>query len=560
MALGNFDLSSVSKILTNKTKIAVPFFQRSYSWKKSEQTQFIDDLLRVHNEKIKNYFIGTIFFKESEDNPSFVIDGQQRITTATILIIVIRDILVELNDSRFSTIENKFILDENLISQELEFKLYLNDINQQFFQDNLQTRSNASDRISYLKSTKKISDSNKLLCDCYFLYHKKLTSIISKQNKDDKIISLLKILTTLTDNFQALTISVTDESEAFTIFETLNDRGLDLTIADLLKNYLFSIIYSPTNESSSRILVSQWDAMVERLGKSIGGFFKHYWNSKNKPISEKEIFRVLKNKITTKQQVNNFLKEIIEEAEVYYYLLNPEHSYWNNLDVENLLSEISILGIRQCLPILLSTKLCFSESEFVQSLKSCVGLSFRYSTVCNLHNNKLESMYSNVANEIRNGSIKTNSKIRNEFKKIDPKDSIYDESFRALTFKNNKTPRYILKKINDLLDAGKEIVSSNNITLEHIIPEKPVADYKKYFKSNSINFKDVVFKLYNMTILGNEYNRKASSEMFNKKIIMYKKSKLPINKKIKNYKHWTKSEIQDWSDFILSESKSVWKI
>jgi uncharacterized protein with ParB-like and HNH nuclease domain len=560
MALGNYDLSSINKILSNKKRIEVPFFQRSYSWKKSEQTQFFDDLMRVYDEKIKNYFIGSIFFREAEDNLCVVIDGQQRITTVTILIAVIRDILFEHNDNRAEKIETKFLLEEDLISQEIDYKLILNDINHQFFQDNIQIKSKASERISKIKSFKNLSDSNKLIAECYLLFNKRLNSIISKIKPEEQFIKLLEIVNVLTENFQALTVVVTDENEAFTIFETLNDRGLDLTISDLLKNYLFSIIYSPRNDSTTRILVSQWDAMVERLGKSIGGFFKHYWNSKNKPISEKEIFRVLKNRIKTKQQVHKFLKEIYEESEVYYYLLYPDHSYWNNVEVENILNEISILGIRQCLPVLLSTKLCLNESEFIKSLKTCVGLSFRYSTVCNLHNNKLEVVYSNIANEIRNEKIKTNAKIRSEFKHINPKDNIYDESFNELTFRNNKTPKYILKKINDSLDSGSEIISSSETTLEHIIPERPISSYQAYFKKEKINFKEVVYKLYNMTILGNEYNRQASSQMFDNKLVMYKKSKLPINDKLSKYSKWTNTEMQDWCKYLRESSKSVWKI
>ena len=170
--------------------------------------------------------------------------------------------------------------------------------------------------------------------------------------------------------------------------------------------------------------------------------------------------------------------------------------------------------MRQCLPVLLSAKFKFKEEEFIKSVESCVGLSFRYSTVSNLHNNKLEGLYSKIANSIRKQEYKTNSKVREQLKSLDPNKNIYDESFKNLNYKNNKTPRYILKKINDSLDKGGEIISSENITLEHIVPESPKSEHKKYFKENNIIHKEAVYKLYNMTILGEEYNRDASSELF----------------------------------------------
>ncbi|MEQ9091171.1 MAG: DUF262 domain-containing HNH endonuclease family protein [Balneola sp.] len=560
MALGNYELRNISKVFTNTPKISVPFFQRPYSWRKTEQSQFLEDLFRVHEEKSTNYFIGSIFLKEDKDDDFTIIDGQQRITSATILISVIRDILKENNDERALKIESKFLFEEDLISGENNYKLNLNDLNRDFFREKIQNKEKASKKIEDFKTLKDLTDSNKLLIDCYKLYHKELKQWTKTKTHPENITNLLELLKTLTENFQTLSITVTDDNEAFTIFETLNDRGLDLTISDLLKNYLFSIIYNPNDETETRLLVTKWDSMVEKLGKSISGFFKHYWNSKNSPISEKQIFRTLKAKIKSEKQVKDFLKEIFKEADVYYYLLNPEHSYWSNEKIERLLREVSLLGMRQCLPVLLSAKFKFNEDEFTKTVESCVGLSFRYSTVSNLHNNKLEGLYSKVANSIRKLDYRTNSKVREQLKTLDPKQNIYDESFKNLTYKNNKTPRYILKKINDSLDDGQEVISSENITLEHIVPESPKTEHKDYFKKNNIIHKETVYKLYNMTILGEEYNRTASSELFEKKLEMYRKSKLEINKKVLGFSKWTKSEMTEWSEYLLKESKNVWKI
>src|SRR5690606_27373642 len=103
------------------------------------------------------------------------------------------------------------------------------------------------------KSLKDLNDSNKLLIDCYKLYHRELKQWTKNKKHPENITSLLQLLKTLSENFQALSITVTDDNEAFTIFETLNDRGLDLTISDLLKNYLFSIIYNPDDETETRL-------------------------------------------------------------------------------------------------------------------------------------------------------------------------------------------------------------------------------------------------------------------------------------------------------------------
>ncbi len=560
MGLGNYDLKNFKKLFSANEKICIPFFQRPYSWGKTQYIQFVDDLKRVHDEKRESYFMGSLFFIEKDkEKTALIIDGQQRITSATIFVCVIRDILFASADDRVNLIEADYLQKTDLKTREPYYKLTLGDINIEFFKKWIQIKNKPEDKIQKLKS-ESMNDSNKLIYDCYKEYHKIILGWIKELDHKKQIIFLIDILETLTEKFQSLTVTITDETEAFTIFETLNDRGMDLTIADLLKNYLFLILHNKIDDSELRVLIGKWDSMIVKLGDSITSFFKHYWNSHNNPISEKEIYRTLKEKIKTPVEVKIFLNKIFEESEVYYYLLNPEHVYWKNKQIENLLNEISQLGMRQCLPLLMAAKFKLSVSEFTKVIDSCVGLSFRYSTVCNLHNNKLEGHYSSIANNIRKEKVTKISEIRKSLKELDPKDEIYSEFFKNLTYKKNTSPRYILCKINDFLDTGKEILGSNEITLEHIIPEIPNDEWKKFMNDNKINHQEVVYKLYNMTILGKEYNEKASSNSFKNKLQMYKNSKLLINCKLQKYATWTKEQMNDWGNYLLLKSKEIWKI
>lgn len=121
MALGNYELRSIQKIFSDTSILKVPFFQRPFSWKKTEQSQFIDDLFRVHEENQSSYFIGSIFLRENDHGEFLIIDGQQRITCATIFLSVIRDILRDNNDQRSSKIEEKYLFDEDIISGDKDY-------------------------------------------------------------------------------------------------------------------------------------------------------------------------------------------------------------------------------------------------------------------------------------------------------------------------------------------------------------------------------------------------------------------------------------------------------
>lgn len=193
MALGNYELRNISKVFTNTPKISVPFFQRPYSWRKTEQSQFLEDLLSVHKQKVTNYFIGSIFLKEDKNDDFTIIDGQQRITSATILISVIRDILKENNDERALKIELKYLFEEDLISGENNYKLNLNDLNREFFRENIQNKDKASKKIEDFKNLKDLTDSNKLLIECYKLYFKELKEWTKNKRHPENITNLLEL-------------------------------------------------------------------------------------------------------------------------------------------------------------------------------------------------------------------------------------------------------------------------------------------------------------------------------------------------------------------------------
>jgi len=560
MSLVNYDVRPLSKLFSTTDSIDVPIFQRPYSWSSQYYVQFIDDLKRVIDEDLESYFIGSIFFKEKDAKQSnLIIDGQQRLATATILISVIRDMLFEIGDDRVSDIETGFLKKRNLKTRDTYYKINLSEINLQFFRSYIQEKDKPSNKIAKFEKEKNIIYSNKLIFDCYSYYYTQISGNLGKNLDQKNLIELLvQILDILLEKFYILSISVTEESEAFTIFETLNDRGMDLTIADLLKNYLFSIVHEKISGSEMRDCLKKWDNMIESLGKYISPFLKHYWNSKHKPITEKEVYRALKKNIRTKDEVLSFFNELFSEAEIYAGFINPEMVYWNNKKIVNYLNEILTLGVSQCYPLLLSAKSKMDDDNFIKIILLSVNLSFRYSTVCNLHNNLLERFYSSIANEIRVNKIKGSKGVAEKYNELWPKDQIYEEMFSNMTFKTSNIPKYILRKINDSLDEGKEIVTSDEISWEHIIPKNPSKEYIDELKKQGINYKDVINKFSNMTLLGEEYNQKSSNKKFIDKKEMYDKSKLSINKLLQSFKIWDQSQIDDWNKFLLDNSKKIW--
>lgn len=465
MPIGSYDVKTISQLLTTNEKIFVPIFQRPFSWGKDEYGQFLEDLLSAMNDSAESYFIGSVFFKEKEKESCYIIDGQQRLSAATILLALIRDMLYEHGDDRVPDIENNFVKKRDLKTRDTYYKINLGEINLDFFRQYIQDKDKPENKISKFKREKDVNFSNKLVFECYNSYYNKIMERVKSSDANKRVSFLIDLLQVLTETFYVLAITINEETEAFTIFETLNDRGLDLAISDLLKNYLFSMLHDKIDDPELRTYLKMWDTMIENLGKVTSTFLKHYWNSKNKPISEKQIYKALKKNIKTKNEVLTFLKEIYSEAEVYNGLINPEVSYWGDKGIVSLLEEVSTLGITQCFPLLLSARAVFDDRNFRDVLSSCIGLSFRYSTVCNLHNNLLEGIYSDIANKVRKKEVINAAAVSKSLRPVWPKLDVYRELFLDLSFKGSAIPKYILRKINDKLDTGKEVVSSESITL-----------------------------------------------------------------------------------------------
>ncbi|ARV62504.1 hypothetical protein BZZ01_31200 [Nostocales cyanobacterium HT-58-2] len=232
-------LMSFGELLSGNNYYSVLTFQRDYSWTEAEVQQLWDDITQMLEEGRTEHFIGSVVVNNSNKPKLILIDGQQRLTTVSILMCVLRDIAKQKGDQQLAqTISREYLGSLNLRTRKTESKLVLNERNNQFYQENIVE----SQKLEYLQNISKkrnIDRSNKLLVDAYLLLFKQITNKIDEKGGDFAEV-IIEIEECLRDRMLSILIAVADEANSYLIFETLNDRGLDLSVADLLKNYLFS--------------------------------------------------------------------------------------------------------------------------------------------------------------------------------------------------------------------------------------------------------------------------------------------------------------------------------
>ncbi len=223
---------SLSEIFTGQEKYKIPRYQRPYSWTTDEVADLWNDL----KEGDSNFLGSFVFNYEKYDEEKFVevIDGQQRLITLMILLSVLRDLYKELGDKEGVDITQSLIAHKHPVSRIEDFRLRCGDSLNDFFMENIQKKDS-----NILATSPKKKEFKAIKANYELLKEKIIDELKLISEKSNKITYLDNLKQKIFD-FKIIWIKVENDEDAYSIFETVNARGADLTAADLLKNYLFS--------------------------------------------------------------------------------------------------------------------------------------------------------------------------------------------------------------------------------------------------------------------------------------------------------------------------------
>lgn len=252
--------------------LAIPDYQRSYSWKQDEVGELWDDIAKAMKMGAREYFLGSVVTTTTSSRRQQVIDGQQRLATISLLYASMRDIFASRSDERAKEVERDFLGKKNMSTRQLEPRLTLNAEDNDVFQRLILGMRNEADQSS-------TQESHRALVAAYDLMKERLESLIAGLPAETWQEPLVKWHDYVLTNAKVIEVHVSNENRAFIIFETLNDRGLNLSTADLLKGHLFGTSGNRIEESKAA-----WSqTMAPFVGHKDSGdadiFLKHYWAS-----------------------------------------------------------------------------------------------------------------------------------------------------------------------------------------------------------------------------------------------------------------------------------------
>ena len=550
----NTSNDTFGRLMGNGLHYEVPKYQRDYSWDKEQWSDLWYDLMQMIDENDSHY-MGYLVLQTADDKNYQIIDGQQRLTTLCVLILAVVDILLKLpctekekedNKKRAENIRSTYIGNMDMLTLTSVNKLVLNRNNDHFYRTYLSTLQEMPKR--------GLKASERLLKSAFETFKAYLTA--SYKTAEELVI----FVENLVNNIFFTVITVTDELNAFKVFETLNARGVQLSSSDLLKNYIFSVANTnDLHQTKLDELENMWAEITDILKDSqISDYLRFYWNCTHKTIRKNQLYKTIRNEIKTPEEAFALLRDMRKKADIYMALRSPEDEMWRTQpDVSNNLNLLKLFNVIQPIPLLMSAYSNLSEKDFLSLLSKIVIISFRYNVICSKNPNELESVYNKVALDIN----KTKSYRIEELKAgIYVTDAEFEQTFAYKEFvyssRNNQIAKYILGKIEKFESGASVDVTSS--TLEHILPDNPNEDWNW----NDVKIQQFHYRLGNMTLLEAGKNRDLGNASFSEKKAIYKKSTVPMTLEIGNsdLEEWTESCIDNRQKKMANEAKGIWKI
>lgn len=555
----NAETRSVNEIFSPNKKYIVPRFQREYSWQTEEIEEFWDDITEQIKpqgaKKVKNeeYFIGCIVLVGEDSKPEYlIVDGQQRLTTLTILLRAIVDRLLELNETAAANALYKNVIEGTDNDGKEYFKL-VNESPKPFFQNELQA-------LTPVKLKKPQTEEEELLASAFVFLKKKIKEYKIKNISDIECIKIIR--EQVLNHLKFILVTAKSEDDAYTIFETLNARGLSLTSVDLIKNWIFKN-YNQTHPNDNAKDI--WGEMRKSVSKysDLETFFRHYWNSKYAFASDDRLYKSFKDflKKGVISDAKSFLVELNSASEYYRKIGAPSESDWRVQKERQVKRSFDLLNqyrVTQVRPFLLALLECrfkgfVDQSTFVSTVTKLENFHFIFSNVCQDRASGLEGKYTRAAKNLHTANsnkAKAKSVISDLIDYLDRKrpsaqrieDAVKDLSFLHSDETNKKSIQVIFSKIENYLHTTKEL-SINSFSLEHVHDQASHANWAASI-GNIIPLDES---------LNNNIKQGAT---FKQKKIQYKKSSLKIVAEfleLNQQDEWGKSDAEKWCKKLAAD-------
>jgi hypothetical protein len=515
----------------------VPRYQRDYAWTKDQVEQLWSDLLSAFQSS-QDYFLGSVVVMTDGDGGEqkvfSIVDGQQRLTTITILLCAIRDLshhysqypsagwyrAVEDSQSNRDDAAKSLAHARQAIVLSGEpdhYYLTINQKDQALFRDKIQKQQSLVEpqaiEMMIRNNESRLTKAWKLLLR---RIHEELLCAADGMTRLRNFVHFC-----LTKVF-FLVIEVRDDVDAYLLFESLNDRGLELSIADLVKNRLM-IVASPDQEKVERV-VGAWEAMLSDLAPSrfaIKDYLRFYWSAFKDSCTAKQLYSNIKRHLDA-DNVENELAGWREAVDYFIRLTAREQSFPNAAhaynSLESLHAQMATLKYSVCLPFLMAVHKLRPDLDLIAARLSLAYL-FRVVTIADLSAGKADATFKACLQALKN-SLPNDEVLRPLREAQEASEEEFVKNITDRTFEDNAIARYLLTCIH-LHDIGGGSTPDTTIELEHILPQNEAA--WPGFDAHGRKKTDWIYSIGNATLLEEKVNASIRDAEFSHKVTRYRR-------------------------------------
>ncbi|MCA3240900.1 MAG: DUF262 domain-containing protein [Rubrivivax sp.] len=550
------------ELIGNGRSYQVPPYQRDYSWTEEQWEDLWLDLAELADDPDAIHYMGAIVVEERSDRLFSIIDGQQRLATLSVCLLAVIAELHELagrgvaptdNRQRAEALRARFIGERDPASLLESSKLSLNAVDDAFYQDYLvQLRAPLNPRA--------LPKSNRLLFDCYTYFRRQVAARVAANPDGERVARLAS--ETAGRQLMFIRISVDDELNAYTVFETLNARGLELSATDLLKNYLFSRLRT---ESDLASLQRRWQSLLKTVGQErFPEFLRYHLQCELPRVRSQRLFKLVRVRVRDGADVFALIEELERRAEVFAALFDPAHAYWiDRKDSAPHIRDLNLLKLRQMTPLVFAAWECLDEADFARVLKLLVVVLFRYSAVSGLNTNALELVFHDAAKAVLDGKAQRPAQVFDMLRPIYVDDERFREDFERLSpdasRQGKKLVRYILGRLEADASGRAFDPETDPGSIEHVLPENPDSTWEESFPME--HWERSIERLGNLTLLESALNRQLGNGNFSTKVAAYRSSRYYLSQQIAEMQiaEWTPRQVAERQRLMALRAVHLWR-
>ncbi|GAA7597941.1 DUF262 and DUF1524 domain-containing protein [Helicobacter pylori] len=537
---------------SQEKQFVIPIYQRVYSWEKEQCKQLWDDIVKTGgNDQMNGHFIGSIVFVQdgiytTNHNELLIIDGQQRLTTITLLFIALRDYLNDEDEflEKFShqKIQNRYLINSDEKGDK-KFRLILSE-------------SDKDTLLSLIdKDRRKPSELSSKIMENFKLFEEWI------RKNTNKLETIFKGL----DKLMVVEISLErGKDNPQLIFESMNSTGKDLTQTDLIRNY---ILMGLEPEKQEIFYKKYWRAMEEDFKqneKLFDKFVRHYLTIKTKIPNINKVYEAFKRY----QQERGIETEVLlQDLQKYCgYFCQIVFKKEADKDLNKALSFLVDLEMDVIYPLLLELYSDYSDgvlskADFIPIIALIESYICRR-VVCGLGANGLNKIFASFTKKINKDqyleSIKAHFLSLETTKGKFPKDSEFKNLFIAIDFYNLKEKKYFFERLENF--DTKEPVNTKECTIEHIMPQKLTEEWERDLGGNFQKIHDkYLHTIGNLTLTG--YNQEYSNNSFQEKRDMekgFKQSPLKLNQGLRDLESFDEEKIKKRANDLADFALKIW--